>query len=119
MDTLTLNGLQYRGKHGYYEQERAEGNTFEVDLIFGLDLSDAAATDNLDTTIDYQAAEALVKEIMHGPSVKLIETLAQRIGKKLFNSFPCIQKLEVRVRKLNPPLETKTQYSEVTMAWLR
>lgn len=119
MDILTLKSLQYRAKHGYYEQERAEGNTFEVDLTFNLDLSAAASTDDLDNTIDYQQAEGLVKEIMYGPSVKLIETLTQRIGDKLFDSFSEVQKLEIRVRKLNPPLETKTQYSEVTMTWPR
>lgn len=119
MDTLTLNGLQYRGKHGYYEQERTEGNTFEVDLIFGLDLSAAASTDDLENTLNYQEAEGIVKEIMHGSSVKLIETLAQRIGQQLLDSFPEANKLEVRVRKLSPPLETKTRYSEVTMTWPR
>lgn len=119
MDTIILNSLQYQGKHGYYEQERAEGNDFEVDLIFGLDLSAAAAADDLDATLDYQAAEHIVKKIMHGPSVRLIETLTQRIGEKLFDTFPAAQKLEVRVRKMNPPLETETRYSEVTMTWQR
>lgn len=119
MDILTLKSLQYQGRHGYYEQEQTEGNTFEVDLVFGLNLSAAASTDDLNNTIDYQTAEGIVKKIMHGPSVKLIETLAQRIGKKLFDSFPEARKLEIRVRKMNPPLETKTQYSEVTMTWHR
>jgi dihydroneopterin aldolase len=119
MDTITLSGLQFRGRHGYHEWERTEGNHFEVDLIFQLDLLKAATTDELDHTVDYQIAERIVKDVMLGPSVKLIETLAQRIGEQLFQTFQQVQSLEVRVRKMNPPLETPTRYSEVTRLWQR
>lgn len=119
MDSLTLKGLSYRARHGYYEQERIEGNDFEVDLIFHADLSEAAESDDLGKTIDYQKAEEQVRAVMEGPSVKLIETLARHIGEELFREFEEVQKLEVKVRKLNPPLPTKTKYSEVRVTWQR
>lgn len=119
MDILTLKGLRFNAKHGYYEHERLEGNQFEVDLVFSLDLSAAAKSDDLDQTLDYQAAEAVVRDIMHGSPVKLIETLTYRIGNRLFETFPAVEKLEVRVRKKDPPLETPTDYSEVMMTWQR
>ncbi|MGK7370999.1 MAG: dihydroneopterin aldolase [Candidatus Halalkalibacterium sp. M3_1C_030] len=119
MDKLTLKGLRFRAKHGYYEEERREGNDFEVDLIFHADLSEAGRSDNLEKTIDYQKAENIVKGIMLGSSVKLIETLTVRIGDALFEAFEQVNKLEVNVRKLNPPLSTDTQYSEVHMTWRR
>lgn len=90
-----------------------------MDLTFGLDLKPAAASDDLAKAVDYQAAEQIVKSTMHGPSVKLIETLTHRIGEELFQSFQEVQYLEVRVRKLDPPLETSTAYSEVRMTWQR
>lgn len=119
MDRLTLKGLQFRAGHGYYEEERRAGNDFEVDLVFHADLSEAGGSDDLRHTIDYQEAENLVKEIMNGPSLKLIETLSHRIGEQLFQTFQKLHKLEVRVRKLHPPLETETEYSEVQMIWQR
>ena len=119
MDRLTLKGLRFRAGHGFYEEERREGNDFEVDLVFYADLSEAAKNDDLNLTIDYQKAEKLVKDIMKGPSLKLIETLTHRIGEQLFRSFQSLHKLEVSVRKLHPPLETETEYSEVQMAWQR
>ena len=119
MDKLTLKGLSYRGKHGYHEEERIEGNDFEVDLVFWADLDRAGRSDELSHTLDYQRAEQLVREIMEGPSLKLIETLAHRIGEKLFDELQEIEKLQVKVRKLNPPLPSPTNYSEICKTWNR
>lgn len=119
MEVLTLKGLAYHAKHGYYEEERIEGNDFEVDLIFHADLSEAGKSDDLNETIDYQKAEERVRAVMEGPAVKLIETLAHRIGEELFREFKTVKKLEVKVRKLNPPLPANTEYSEVHMTWQR
>ena len=117
MSTLTLKGLRYEARHGFYEQEREHGNRFEVDLVFTADLSEAARTDDLATTLDYERAEALVYEVMHGQPLHLIEALAQRIGDKIFAAFPRLQALEVRLRKLSPPIQTKCQYTEIVLSW--
>lgn len=119
MDTLTLKGLQYRAHHGYYEKERKKGNDFEVDLIFKASLQSAGTKDDLNLTIDYEQAEEIVRKVMEGPSVKLIETLARKIGEQLFKDFKVVKKLTVTVRKLNPPLQTATDYSEIRMSWPR
>jgi dihydroneopterin aldolase len=119
MDSLTLKGLRFNALHGYYEEEREQGNDFEVDLEFGLNLRPAGETDDLSKTIDYQKAEMLVRKVMEGPSIKLIETLALRIGDSVFEQFAELHKLEVAVRKLSPPIDTQSKYSEVTMSWQR
>ncbi|WP_441001019.1 dihydroneopterin aldolase [Fodinibius sp. SL11] len=119
METLTLKSLRFKGYHGYYEKERQQGNDFEVDIIFSADLRKAGDSDQLDDTIDYQEVLSIVKEVMHGPSQKLIETLAKRIGDQLFGQFSQVQSIEVSVRKLHPPLDIETAYSEITMQWQR
>lgn len=119
METLTLKGLSFRAPHGYYEEERQKGNDFEVDLIFSADLRKAGHTDDLSDTIDYQEVEHIVRAIMEDEPVNLIETLTRRIGDRLFENFTKVQKLEVSVRKLYPPLNTETKYSEVRMTWQR
>lgn len=119
MDTLTLKALRYHGKHGYYEEEREKGNEFEVDLIFTLDLKPSGRKDYLSRTVNYEEVETVVREIMEGPSVKLIETLTFKVGEALFGAFENANALEVRIRKLNPPLKTSANYSEVTMQWQR
>ncbi|MDR8392871.1 dihydroneopterin aldolase [Aliifodinibius sp. S!AR15-10] len=119
MDTLRLNGLQYHARHGFYEEERTNGNDFEIDLEFSLDLRGAGQTDDLDKTVNYEEVEAIVRSVMEGPSQKLIETLTYMIGEALFEQFPEVIHLEVSLRKLNPPLQTKTKFSEVIMTWQR
>lgn len=116
---LLLKGLTYRGLHGYYEEERQQGNDFEVDLVFELNLREAGRNDDLTKTLNYEEAEAIVRQVMEGPSRKLIETLVLNIGEQLFGQFSDVEHLEVSVRKLNPPLKANTNYSEVTMTWQR
>lgn len=119
MDILTLKALKYHAGHGYHEQERLEGNDFEVDLTFWGDLGEAGRSDQLEDTVDYQRAENIVSKVMQGPSLQLIETLAHRIGEQLFDEFTEVKKLQVKVRKMNPPLPTPTNYSEICMTWNR
>lgn len=119
MDTLTLSGLQYHARHGVYEKERTEGNDFEVDLVFQAYLRNAGLDDSLSETIDYEQAEKIVRRVMEGPSVHLIETLVAKIGGELFNRFKQVKNLEVRVRKLSPPLGTPSEYSQVASTWTR
>lgn len=119
MDTLTLKNIRIKGNHGFYENERKDGNDFEVDLILTADFQKAAESDQLEDTIDYQQAIAIVHDIIKGPSRKLIESLTKEIGDQLFNRFPQVEKLKVAVRKLHPPVDTETDYSEISMLWQR
>ena len=119
METLTLKSLQFHAYHGYYPREREEGNDFEIDLIFSANLRQAGASDNLGDTVDYQKVTQVAASVMEGESVKLIETLAKQIGDRLFEQFPEVEALEVCVRKLSPPLDVETAYSEITMEWPR
>jgi dihydroneopterin aldolase len=118
MDKLVIKGLKFHGLHGVFEQEKIIGNLFEVDLIFFLPLQEAAETDDLSKTIDYAKARSLVEEIMQSHSMNLVEAITLKTGDRLFREFKPDQ-LEVRVKKLNPPMEGETEYSEVTMQWPR
>lgn len=118
MDTLVLKGLKFHGLHGVYDQEKIIGNAFEVDLEFSLSLQKAGETDDLTQTIDYAKAYSVASEVLQNTSVNLIETLALNIGNQLYSAFE-IKSLKVKVRKMNPPMDSETDYSEVTMQWPR
>ena len=119
MDILRLKGLKFRGLHGFYDEERIHGNNFEVDFLIKKNLQIPANTDQLESTIDYQMVYNTVKSIMHGPSVKLIEHLAFLIGDKISELVDKDSYFEITVRKLNPPLPSELDYSEVTLIWPR
>ena len=79
-DRISLTGIPAFGHHGVFAFEREQGQRFVVDLICELDLSAAAANDDLGQTIDYGAlAQAVVADVERDP-LNLIEALADRIA---------------------------------------
>ncbi len=80
-DQLSVLGIECFGHHGVFGFERREGQVFLVDLVLGLDTRPAAASDDLQDTVDYGSLVASVKAAVEKDPVDLIETLAQRIAK--------------------------------------
>jgi dihydroneopterin aldolase len=79
-DVIRLSGLRARGHHGVHEAERATGQEFVVDVSLDLDLTAAAASDDLADTVHYgELADRLIA-IIRGEPVNLIETLASRLA---------------------------------------
>ncbi|MBC7723879.1 MAG: dihydroneopterin aldolase [Burkholderiaceae bacterium] len=78
LDSITLTGLRATGHHGVFDDERANGQEFVVDVEVWLDVHGIA--DDLERTIHYGVlAEEVVAAIERDP-VDLIETLAERIA---------------------------------------
>lgn len=119
MDTITLKSLEFHGKHGYYDEERQEGNHFELDVIARGDFKKATKDDNLALTFNYEIVKEIAQNIFAGPSEKLIETLCFRIGNKIYEHSPVVKELTVSLRKLNPPIGVPAKYAEITMKWNR
>jgi 7,8-dihydroneopterin aldolase/epimerase/oxygenase len=115
MDRLTIHGLQYHGRHGWYDQEKVDGNHFEVDIdVHGR----FRGVTQLDQVADYEAMDKEIRAIMEGRSIDLIETLCENIGETLRTKLPEGSKtLTVRVRKVPPPIETPSAYAEIQMSW--
>jgi dihydroneopterin aldolase len=79
-DRILLTGLRARGRHGVYGFERVQGQDFVVDVELEIDLTAAAASDDVADTVHYgELAEQLVA-IVAGEPVNLIETLAGRLA---------------------------------------
>jgi dihydroneopterin aldolase len=103
MDRIVVEGIEFHGRHGVAAGEREVGNRFRVDLELELDLLPAGRSDDLALTVDYAEAARQVVEVGTGPSVQLIETLAERMAERLLAEFSAILAVEVRVTKLHPP----------------
>jgi dihydroneopterin aldolase len=119
MDTLTIKGMKFKGLHGVHKHEKIEGNNFEVDVIFQANLTQTGQSDDLSKAIDYTRVHAIAKNVLEGASANLIEHLCIRIGTEIEAVFPDVNSFEVSVRKLAPPLSTRTQFTEARMAWPR
>jgi len=80
------------------------GAWFAVDAELRLDLTPAAASDDLRSTLDYGLIAARIVEVSTKERVNLLERLAGRLTQMLLAEFAC-DEVRVRVRKLTPPME--------------
>lgn len=95
--------MHFYAHHGCFEQERAIGTHFRVDLTFKTDTSKAEVSDNIDDTVSYLDVYQVVKSEMLQPS-HLLEHVARRVGERVLSVFPTIESVVLKVSKLNPPL---------------
>ncbi|MDZ7720141.1 MAG: dihydroneopterin aldolase [Balneolaceae bacterium] len=119
MDTITLKSLEFTGKHGYYDEERQEGNHFELDVIAKGNFKNSINGNDLDQTFNYEIVKEVAQRVFNGSSEKLIETLCSRIGNEIFERSPVTKELVVSLRKLNPPIGVPVEYAEIMMTWNR
>ncbi|MGH3974314.1 MAG: dihydroneopterin aldolase [Pseudonocardiaceae bacterium] len=102
-DRITLTGLRVYGRHGVHEHERVQGQEFVVDATVWLDLSAAAATDQLSATLDYDELAQRAARIVGGEPCNLIETVAARIATDVLTDSR-VRSVEVTVHKPAAPL---------------
>lgn len=103
LDEITLTGLRANAFHGVLEHERANGQLFLIDVTVRLSLADAAASDDLDKTVNYaDLAERVVAAVERDP-VDLIETVAERVAEVAL-SYPAVRSAIVTVHKPSAPI---------------
>jgi 7,8-dihydroneopterin aldolase/epimerase/oxygenase len=115
-DELALTGLECFGHHGVLAHEKREGQPFVIDLVLGLDTGAAAASDDLDDTVDYGALALAVKAAVERDPVDLIETLAERIAGVCLTDDR-VDWCRVTVHKPDAPIEAT--FNDVTLTITR
>ena len=100
---IYLRNVRFHAFHGVLPQEGIVGNDYLVNLVLDYDFSSAMQTDDLQETLNYAEVYQKVREEMAVPS-KLLEHVAGRIAHRLFSDFPEIQKLQLSITKVNPPM---------------
>ncbi|MGA3029806.1 MAG: dihydroneopterin aldolase [Candidatus Limnocylindrales bacterium] len=101
-DRIALINMQFEGRHGVLEEERLNAQPFEVDVELSLDLAPAGTADDLSQTVDYREVFEICREVVEGPSVQLIEALAERIATRLLAELEAAAVSEVLVRVRKP-----------------
>lgn len=100
---IYLRNVRFHAFHGVLPQEGIVGNDYLVNLVLDYDFSSAMKTDELQGTLNYAEVYQKVREEMAVPS-KLLEHVAGRIAHRLFSDFLEIQKLQLSITKVNPPM---------------
>ncbi|MGV9184113.1 2-amino-4-hydroxy-6-hydroxymethyldihydropteridine diphosphokinase [Arcanobacterium canis] len=109
LDSIHLSGLTLVGTHGVLDFEHADPQTFIVDVTMSTDTSLAARTDSVYDTISYADVADAVAEVVEGPHVDLIETLAARIADAVLALGP----IDVRVVVHKPGAPLERTFSDV------
>ena len=100
---ILLKEIRCYAYHGVAPQENLIVNEYLIDLKLKVDISKAARTDEVTDTVNYAEVHQVIKNEMVVPS-KLLEHVSGRIIQKLFDQFPCIEEIELRLSKRNPPM---------------
>ena len=111
-DRIVLRGLVVRGHHGVFEHERQDGQDFVVDLTVWVDLSAAAASDELSDTVDYGALAQRAAAIVGGEPCDLIESVAGRIADDVLTDRR-VRAVEVVLHKPQAPIPL--QFADVAV----
>ncbi|MES2575951.1 MAG: dihydroneopterin aldolase [Bacteroidota bacterium] len=103
MGIIKLKNIRTYSYHGCLIEESKIGSDYSVDLEIKADLEESALTDDLKDTVDYVHLNRIVVEEMAIRS-NLLEHVAQRIIKRIFNEIEVISRIKLGVSKLNPPI---------------
>lgn len=98
MDTIFLHDLKVETVVGIWEWERRIRQTVGIDLEMGADIRRAAATDNIEDTLNYKAVAKRVQQFVADSSYQLVETLAENIAAIVLDEFD-VPWVQVRVNK--------------------
>ncbi len=100
---IILKDLRFYAYHGVGAQETQVGNEFVLDLRLRMDWTRAIRSDDVNDTLSYAEVYEAVKDEMARPS-RLLEHVAGRIARRLFQDFSSLEEIELRLVKRNPPM---------------
>lgn len=101
---IIIQGMHFKAHHGYYLEEQKIGGQYSIDVEIDYDFLQAAETDSLDNTINYEILYELCKSEM-AINRKLIESVGLSIARKIKSQFSEITRLVVIIHKINPPID--------------
>ena len=118
MGRVKLINMVFYGYHGVIEQEKVLGGKYEVDIEFEFDMTSAIKTDHLRDTISYEEIYQLVQDVVTHSKFHLIEALAGKLLRVIFNTYP-VDLVLVRIRKPNAPVKGVLDTVEVEISRTR
>lgn len=101
MDRIVLRGMVFSGRHGVSDAERERPQRFTVDIELETNLTKAGGSDSLADTVDYRQVHAIAKEVIEGEPAKLIESLADRIARRVL-ALSRVRTVSVMIAKRPP-----------------
>lgn len=118
MGKIRVNNIRVHSNHGCLKEEMLIGSDYRVDLEIHANLSQPSQSDKLSETVDYVHLNKIVKEEMAIRS-NLLEHVAKRIVDRIFLELIMVDKAEVEVSKINPPMGGDVESVSVKVEYSR
>ena len=112
-DKIILSNMKFYGYHGVLPEEREKGQNFFIDAEMFTDIKKSGLSDNLGDTMDYSEVYNVIKNITTNKKFRLIEKLADNISREILSEFKEIDKIIVRVRKPDAPIDGELDWAGV------
>lgn len=90
MDKIFIRGLELEAIIGVHAWERQLQRPLVLDLDLTVDVRHAAASDAVRDAVDYAAVSGRVRAVVAEQRPALLETLAERLARDLFDEFPIL-----------------------------
>ncbi|OAQ40667.1 hypothetical protein A5893_06925 [Pedobacter psychrophilus] len=114
---IGLEGVKFNAAIGYFKEERIFKNNFLVDVFVSFE-DKASIDDDLKNTINYVSLYEICA-LSFEKETNLIETVAQEILENIKNKFPVLEQINIKIKKLNPPIKAQIQNSFVELNYFK
>ncbi len=115
---MQLDGIRFRGRHGASRAERGLPQDFMASVDIELPLNAFPRADSLRGVFDYGKLAELVVDEGTRSSYRLLETLADKLIRRIFNESPAIS-ATVRIRKFGPPTPVSVDSATIELRAVR
>ena len=104
LNVVRIKKASFYAYHGALAEEQSIGGNFEAEVDLYFNFSEAAETDDLSKTINYEEIYKQINKVIYQKKYYLIETIATIIADNLLDTYPILEKIDVKVRKNNVPV---------------
>lgn len=106
MAIIELEEMEFYAYHGCFKEEQVVGNRFLVHVWLHTDISVPAESDSINDAVNYVEIYSLIKKEMAITS-HLLEHVGSRMVKAILLQYNQVQKVVLKVSKVNPPMGGK------------
>jgi 7,8-dihydroneopterin aldolase/epimerase/oxygenase len=118
-DAVFVRGLALHAYHGVMQHEAKVGQTFMLDLVLDVDLSEASRSDKLAHTVGYDQVVEVASRAFCARRYKLVETAAGAVAGALLDHFRQVRSVRVTVHKPHAPIAASFADVGVTLVRAR
>ncbi len=114
-DYIEIKNLEVYANHGVLAEEKKLGQKFYIDAKLYVDVLNAAASDDVENSVNYAEVTEVIQKVFKSKSTNLIETAAQSLAGILLARFTKTDRIDMTVKKPSAPIDAHFDYMSVNI----